>query len=81
MADPSQPIPVAGGEGTHSVLSFLNGAHSIGEGFLVSLTMVESIALRLVCGEFREAVIVFPWVDVERVIMGSLRAMYRDRNV
>ena len=67
-------IPFAGGEGTHSVLSILDGAHSIGEGFLGFLTMKESNALRGVCVEFREAVMDFPWMDRKSHIKGSLRA-------
>ena len=77
MADePDAPksISFAGGVGTHSVLSTLNGAHSIGEGFLGFLTMVESNALRSVCVEFREAVIDFPWMDAKSVIKGSVEA-------
>ena len=34
-----QKVPFACREGTHSVLSILNGTHSIGEGFLGFLTM------------------------------------------
>ena len=67
-------IPFAGGEGTHSILSVLDGAHSIGQGILGFFTMKESNALRSVCKEFREAVMDFPWMDAKSVIKGSLRA-------
>ena len=67
-------IPFAGGEGTHSVLSHLHGAHSIGEGILGFLTMRQSNALRGVCKEFRGAVMDFPWMDAESRIKGRIRA-------
>ena len=35
-------IPFAGGDGTHSILSVLFGAHSIGEGIFGFLTMIDS---------------------------------------
>ena len=70
----TKAIPFAGGEGTHSVLSILNGAHSIGEGILGFFTMVESNALRGVCKEFRKALMDFPWMDAESIIRGSLMA-------
>ena len=38
-------IPFAGGEVTHLVPSILNGAHSIGEGILGFLAMLESKSL------------------------------------
>ena len=67
-------IPFAGGDGDYSVLSILDGAHSIGKGFLGFLTMKESNALRSVCVEFREAVMDFPWMDAESKITGSVKA-------
>ena len=69
----TQRIPFAGGKGTHSVLSVLAGAHSIGEGFLGFLTMEESNALRCVCKEFREAVMDFPWMDFVTYLGGDLK--------
>ena len=74
MENSIRPIPVAGGEGDYSVLSVINGVHSIGKGILGFLTMVESNALRGVCMEFREAVMDFPWMDVESRIKGSVEA-------
>ena len=69
-------IPFAGGDGDYSVLSILNGAHSIGEGILGFLTMNDSNALRVVCKKFRGAVMDFPWMNSsdESRIRGSLRA-------
>ena len=75
MAGAFDKVPFAGGEGTHSVLSILNGAHSIGEGFFRFVTMKEKNALRLVCKEFRKAVMDFPWMDAKSQITGSLRAL------
>ena len=67
-------IPFAGGAGTHSILSVLFGAHSIGEGIFSFLTMIDSNALRLLCKEFRQAVMDFPWMDAESHITGSVKA-------
>ena len=67
-------IPFAVGEGTHSILSVLNGAHSIGEGILGFLTMRESNALRGACREFREAVMDFPWMDANSIIKSIVEA-------
>ena len=69
-------MPFAGGEGTQTVLSVLDGALSIGEGFLGFLTIRESNALRVVCKEFREAVMDFPWMNSldESRIKGSAKA-------
>ena len=39
---PLRRLPLAGGEGTHSILSHLAGAHSIGEGIIGFFTMRES---------------------------------------
>ena len=39
------------------------------------LTMEESNELRLVCREFREAVMDYPWIDAKTVIKGSVRTM------
>ena len=67
-------VPFAGGEGDYSVLSHLNGAHSIGEGILGFLTMVDSNALRCVCKEFRETVMDFPWMDANSWMSGNVQA-------
>ena len=67
-------IPFAGGEGTHSVLSVLAGAHSIGQGIFSFLTMIDSNNVRPVCQEFRLAIMNFPWMDVESKIKGSVKA-------
>ena len=73
-ARPVAPLrSIRGGEGTRSVLSTIVAAHSIGDGFLGLLTMVESNALRCVCREFREAVMDFPWMDVKALKKGSLK--------
>ena len=52
----------------------LNGAHSIGEGILGFLTMVESNALRVVFKEFWEAGMDFSRMDADSVIKGTLKA-------
>ena len=67
-------IPFAGGEGENTAFSLLNGTHSIGEGILGFLTILESNALRGVCREFREAVMDFPWMGEKSHIKGSLMA-------
>ena len=54
-----------------TVLSTLQGAHSVGEGILGFFTMKEANALRLVCSEMREAVAGAAWFDMAR-IDGSL---------
>ena len=79
--EPAHPaIPFAGGEGTYSVLSILDRAHSIGEGIFGFLTMRHSNALRGVCKEFCEAIINFSCIDVswESRIKSSLRAWRAD---
>jgi hypothetical protein len=67
-------IPFAGGSGSHSVLSILAGAHSIGEGIFSFMTMIDSNNLRPVCVEFRQAIKDFPWMDYESHIKGSVKA-------
>jgi len=67
-------IPFAGGSGSHSVLSILAGAHSIGEGIFSFMTMIDSNNLRPVCVEFRQAIMDFPWMDEESKIKGSVKA-------
>ena len=49
MAGAFDKVPFAGGDGDYSVLSDLNGAHSIGDGIVGFLTMVDSNALRGIC--------------------------------
>ncbi len=67
-------IPFAGGSGSHSVLSILAGAHSIGEGIFSFMTMIDSNNLRPVCVEFRQAIKDFPWMDEDSHIKGSVKA-------
>ena len=74
LSDAFDKVTFAGDKSTHSVISILDGAHSIGEGIIGFLTMKESNALRGVCKEFREAVMDFQWMDAKSDIKGSLRA-------
>ena len=67
-------IPFAGGDGSHSVLSILAGAHSIGQGIFSFMTMIDSNNVRPVCVEFRQAIMEFPWMDLESEIKGSIKA-------
>ena len=67
-------IPFAGGRGTHSVLSVLYGAHSIGGGIFGYLNMIDSNKVRGLCVECRKAVMDFPWMDEESIIKGSVKA-------
>jgi hypothetical protein len=67
-------IPFAGGEGSHSVLSVLFGAHSIGQGIFSFMTMIESNNVRPVCRECRQAIKDFPWMDEKSKIKGSVKA-------
>ena len=55
-----------------TVLSTLQGAHSVGEGILGYFTTAEAGALRLVCSEMREAVAGAAWFDMKTRIKGSL---------
>ena len=67
-------IPFAGGDGSHSVLSILAGAHSIGQGIFSFLTMIDSNNVRPVCVELRQAIMDFPWMDDKSKIKGSVEA-------
>ena len=67
-------IPFAGGSGSHSVLSILAGAHSIGQGIFSFLTMKDSNNVRPVCVEFRQAIMDFPWMDKESKIKSGVKA-------
>ena len=52
-----------------TVLSVLAGAHGVGEGVLGFFTTREAHVLRLVCVEFKEAVAIVPWADLETRII------------
>ena len=67
-------IPFAGGDGSHSVLSVLFGAHSIGQGIFSFMTMIDSNNVRPVCRECRRAIMDFPWMDDVSKIKGSVEA-------
>jgi hypothetical protein len=67
-------IPFAGGDGTHSILSVLFGAHSIGGGIFGYLNMKDSNKVRVQCVECRKAVMEFPWMDDESNIKGNIEA-------
>ena len=67
-------IPFAGGDGSHSVLSVLFGAHSIGQGIFSFMTMIDSNIVRPVCRECRQAIMDFPWMDDVSKIKGSVEA-------
>ena len=54
-------------------LSILAGPHSVGEGILSFFDTKEARVIRLVCSEFREAVAVVPWADIETRIWGNVR--------
>ena len=60
-----------------TVLSVLAGAHSVREGVLGFFDTREARALRLVCAEFRDAVAVVPWADMETRITGNVRGWRR----
>lgn len=47
----------------HTVLSVLQGEHSLGKGILGFFSMKEARTLRLVCEEFREAIAETTWHD------------------
>ena len=57
-----------------TLLSVLQGAHSAGEGIFGFLSTREANTLRLVCGEFRDAVSEARWHDETTRISGSLAA-------
>ena len=67
-------IPFAGGDGTHSILSVLFGAHSIGGGIFGFINMIDSNKIRVQCVECRKAVMDFPWMDKHSFIKGSIEA-------
>jgi hypothetical protein len=67
-------VPFAGGDGSHSVLSVLFGAHSIGQGIFSFMTMIDSNNVRPVCVECRQAIKDFPWMDEKSKIKGSVKA-------
>ncbi len=46
-----------------TILSVLDGAHSMGDGVLGFFDTREARVIRLVCAEFRDAVAVVPWAD------------------
>ena len=75
-SDAFEKVTFTGGDGDYSVLSHLNGAHSIEKCILGFLDMKNSSALHGVCKEFREAVRDFPWMDYQSVIKGSIRAWH-----
>ena len=69
----------ADGATTHTVLSVLAGAHSVGGGILGFLDTRHARALRLVNEELREAVAGAPWFDTGTVIarnVGGWRASF-----
>ena len=55
-----------------TVLSVLAGAHSVGEGILGFFDMKEARIIRLVCSEFREAIAIARWADMETRISGNV---------
>ena len=57
-----------------TLLSVLQGAHSAGEGIFGFFSTREANTLRLVCGEFRDAVSEARWHDETTRISGSLAA-------
>jgi len=52
-----------------SILSVLNGVHSIGEGFLSYLTCKDANNLRLVCREMNQAVTDFNWNENNSIVI------------
>ena len=67
-------IPFAGGEGDYSILSVLFGLHLIGGGIFSFLTMIDSNKVRVQCVECRDAVMDFPWMDIQSRIKGNIKA-------
>lgn len=59
---------ILGGSNT-SILSVLNGVHSIGKGFLSYFTCEEANNLRLVCREMNQAVTDFNWNENNSIVI------------
>ena len=57
-----------------TLLSVLQGAHSVGEGIFGFFSTREANTLRLVCGEFRDAVSEARWHDETTRVSGPLEA-------
>ena len=77
VVDTFAKVPFAGGRELTLFLLFRFSTAHIRSGRAFSdLTMYESNELRLICKEFREAVMDFPWMDASWVshVKGSLRA-------
>jgi hypothetical protein len=56
----------------HTVLSVLQGEHSVGDGIFGFFSMKEACTLRLVCDEFRKSITDARWHDEKTKIKGSL---------
>ena len=67
-------IQLAGGDGSHSILSILDAEHSNGRGLFQYFSTEESTILRKVCKEFRHYVTIFPWHDSTTPIKSNLKS-------